>query len=314
VEIPLGALTAISGVSGSGKSSLIMDCLFPMAANQIAGMRQKVREKGRLVIAAPRVPIQGVHLVDQDPIGGTPRSTPASYTGVLDALRKLFASLPQSKLKGFDVGRFSYNKAGGRCEACEGKGYNQIEMHFLSDVWEMCEQCKGKRYNQETLAVEFKGKNIADVLDMRIDEACEFFANQRSILKPLVVLRDVGLGYLRLGQSATTLSGGEAQRMKLAAELGNSRGEHTLYLLDEPSTGLHLHDIQALWNVLRSLVAKGNTVVLIEHQPDMIRLSDWVVDLGPEGGDAGGYLLFQGTPGDFLKSKAASPTRVALLR
>lgn len=309
VDIPLNALTAIAGVSGSGKSTLVMDCLLPMVVNQLAGKRRKNLSKGKLEMP---LSVQDVLLVDQDPIGGTPRSTPASYTGVLDPLRKLFAALPQSKLKGFDIGRFSYNKAGGRCEACEGKGYNLIEMHFLSDVWEPCEQCKGKRYNQETLAVEFKGKNIADVLDMRIDEACEFFGNQRSIIKPLTVLRDVGLGYLRLGQSATTLSGGEAQRMKLAAELGKTRKDGTLYLLDEPSTGLHLHDIQALWLVLQGLVKQGNTVVLIEHQPDMLRLADWIVDLGPEGGDRGGKVLFQGSVEAFMQGKGPSPTRDAL--
>ena len=309
VQFPLDAISVVTGVSGSGKSSLVIDALLPLVTNKVTGSRRKNLSRAKLELPES---IVDVLLVDQDPIGGTPRSTPASYTGVLDHLRKLYASLPQSKLKGYDIGRFSYNKAGGRCEACEGKGYNLIEMHFLSDVWEPCEHCKGKRFNQETLAVEFKGKNIADVLEMRIDEACEFFGNLRNIVKPLQVLRDVGLGYLRLGQSATTMSGGEAQRMKLAAELAKSRHKGTLYLLDEPSTGLHIHDIQALWNVLRGLVAQGNTVVLVEHQPDMISLSDWIVDLGPEGGDKGGQVLFQGRLGDFLRSKVKSPTREAL--
>lgn len=309
VQIPLGAITAVTGVSGSGKSTLVMDSLLPLVTQKLSRSRRKILSRAQLELPPS---VQGVLLVDQDPIGGTPRSTPASYTGVLDSLRKLFASLPQSKVKGFDAGRFSYNKAGGRCEACEGKGYNQITMHFLSDVWELCEQCKGKRYNQETLSVEFKGKTIADVLEMRVDEACEFFENQRNIIRPLVVLRDVGLGYLRLGQSATTLSGGEAQRMKLAAELAQVRKEGCLYLLDEPSTGLHLHDIQALWTLLRGLVANGHTVVVIEHQTDMIRLADWLIDLGPEGGDQGGQVLFQGTVPAFLDSKVLSPTRKAL--
>jgi excinuclease ABC subunit A len=203
-----------------------------------------------------------------------------------------------SRMKGFDAGRFSYNSARGRCAACEGRGAVSIQMHFLSDVWEVCEECKGKRYNQETLSVEFKGKNIADVLDLRIDEACEFFKDQPKILKPLQVLSEVGLGYLRLGQSATTLSGGEAQRMKLAAELSKSKREGVLYLLDEPTTGLHLKDIQILWNLLRRLASLGNTVVVIEHHPDIIRLSDWIVELGPTGGDDGGFLLYQGFPAD----------------
>ncbi|HSQ43265.1 MAG TPA: excinuclease ABC subunit UvrA, partial [Fibrobacteraceae bacterium] len=230
------------------------------------------------------------------PLGGTPRSTPASYTGVLDELRKLYASLPQSKLKGFDVGRFSYNKAGGRCEACEGRGYLEIEMHFLSDVWELCEVCHGKRYNAETLTVTFKGKNIADVLDMRVNEAVEFFQDHPRILKPLKLLQGVGLGYIRLGQSATTLSGGEAQRLKLATELARSArsAQGVLYLLDEPTTGLHLRDIQALWNVIQGLVDQGSTVVLVEHHPDLLRLADWSIDLGPGGGEEGGRVLYQG--------------------
>ena len=238
--------------------------------------------------------IKEVLAVDQSPISGTPRSTPASFTDVLNPIRDLFAKMEMSKMKGFKSNRFSYNCGAGRCEACEGRGLISVEMHFLSDVWEVCDVCHGKRYNQETLAVEFKGKNIADVLDMRIDEACEFFKDIPKIVKKLQVLLDVGLGYLRLGQSVTTLSGGEAQRMKLAAELSRGNGKKgVLYLLDEPTTGLHLKDIQILWNLLRRLSARGNTIIIIEHHPDIIRLSDWVV-----GGKDGGFVTYMGSSAD----------------
>jgi excinuclease ABC subunit A len=313
VKIPVGRVTAVSGVSGSGKSSLVMDCLLPLVANAI-----KPRSRKNLAMGKIQMPegFTEVQLVDQDPLGGTPRSTPASYTGVLDSLRKLYASLPQAKLKGFGIGRFSYNKFEGRCPTCEGRGFIEIEMHFLSDVWELCESCKGRRYNAETLTVLFRGKSIADVLEMRVDEAVEFFQDHKSMIKPLRLLKEVGLGYLRLGQSATTLSGGEAQRLKLATELARSArsAKGVLYLLDEPTTGLHLRDIQALWNVIQGLADQGSTVVLVEHHPDMIRLADWVIDLGPEGGDKGGKVLFQGAVADFLAQKGKNATREALLR
>jgi len=311
-RFPVGRISTVSGVSGSGKSSLVMECLLPLVSNAL-----KPRSRKNLALGKVTLPegITEVQLVDQDPLGGTPRSTPVSYTGVLDALRKLYASLPQAKLKGFDIGRFSYNKAEGRCPTCEGRGFIEIEMHFLSDVWELCETCKGKRYNAETLTVTFKGKSISDVLEMTVEEGVEFFQDHKHVVKPLRMLQQVGLGYVRLGQSATTLSGGEAQRLKLAAELcRGGRNKGVLYLLDEPTTGLHLRDIQSLWNVLQDLADQGNTVVLVEHHPDMIRLADWVVDLGPEGGDAGGKVLFAGPVSDFLKlPKGKNSTRDALI-
>ena len=308
-KFPVGRVSAVSGVSGSGKSSLIMEALLPLVSNALKPRSKRNMAQGRITLPEG---IDEVQLVDQDPLGGTPRSTPVSYTGVLDALRKLYASLPQSKLKGFDIGRFSYNKAEGRCEACEGRGFLEIEMHFLSDVWELCETCKGKRYNAETLTVQFKGKTIADVLDMRVDEAVEFFQDHKFIVKPLRMLKQVGLGYIRLGQSATTLSGGEAQRLKLATELCRSARKGVLYLLDEPTTGLHLRDIQSLWEVIQGLADQGHTVVLVEHHPDMIRLADWVVDLGPEGGDKGGQVLFQGPVEQFLALPGKNATRDAI--
>ena len=281
VKFPKGAISVVCGVSGSGKSSMVMDEIFPR-------LKKKFQARGRKKQSGE------VLLVDQSPISGTPRSTPASFTGVLDDIRRLFAKLPQAKMKGFDYGRFSYNLARGRCEACEGRGAVAIEMHFLSDVWEVCDVCGGKRYNQETLTVTFKGKNIADVLDMRVVEACEFFKDQPKILPKLECLRDVGLPYVKLGQSVTTLSGGESQRLKLAAELARKPAQEMVYLLDEPTTGLHLKDIQILWNMLRKLSARGNTVIVIEHHPDIIRLADWKVELGPVGGENGGYLLNMG--------------------
>lgn len=281
VKFPKGSISVVCGVSGSGKSSMVMDEIFPSLKKKFQA-RGKKKQSGEVL------------LVDQSPISGTPRSTPASYTGVLDDIRRLFAKMPLSKVKGFDYGRFSYNLARGRCEACEGRGAISVEMHFLSDIWEPCEACGGKRYNKETLSVTFKGKNIADVLDMRIVDACEFFRDQPKILPKLEVLRDVGLGYLKLGQPVTTMSGGESQRLKLAAELSATPRTEMVYLLDEPTTGLHLKDIQMLWNVLRRLSARGNTVIVIEHHPDIIRLADWKVELGPVGGSKGGFLLNMG--------------------
>lgn len=294
VRFPENRISTVCGVSGSGKSSLVMDEILPLMKDAFS--RGEKRKRARLRTKFPETVVD-VLAVDQSPISGTPRSTPASFTGVLNPIRELFAKMEVSKMKGFGANRFSYNCAGGRCEACEGRGVVSVEMHFLSDVWETCEACHGKRYNQETLAVEFRGKNIADVLSMRIDEACEFFKDIPKIVKKIQILLDVGLGYLRLGQSVTTLSGGEAQRMKLAAELSRGNGRKgVLYLLDEPTTGLHLKDVQILWNLLRKLSARGNTIILIEHHPDIIRLSDYIVELGPSGGDAGGFVTYAGIP------------------
>ncbi|MCF0221226.1 MAG: excinuclease ABC subunit UvrA [Fibrobacter sp.] len=286
VKFPKGGISVVCGVSGSGKSSMVMDEIYPALKSRFQA-RGKKKQSGEVL------------LVDQSPISGTPRSTPASFTGVFDDIRQLFAKLEQSKVKGFDYGRFSYNIARGRCAACEGRGAISVEMHFLSDVWEVCEACGGKRYNQETLSVYFKGKNIADVLDMRVSEACEFFKDQPKILPKLEALRDVGLPYVKLGQPVTTLSGGENQRLKLAAELARKNAPEMVYLLDEPTTGLHLKDIQTLWNQLRKLSARGNTVIIIEHHPDIIRLADWKVELGPVGGGNGGHLLEMGCNGSF---------------
>ncbi len=283
VKFPKGMISTVCGVSGSGKSSLVMGDVYETLEKTFAARGRK-KQSGT------------VKLVDQSPISGTPRSTPASFCKILDPIRNLFAKLEQSKLKGFNAGRFSYNAGAGRCAHCEGRGAISVEMHFLSDVWEVCEECGGKRYNQETLSVKFKGKSIADVLEMRIVEAIEFFKDQPKILKPLKALDDVGLGYLRLGQSVTTLSGGESQRLKLAAELSATPGENTVFLLDEPTSGLHLKDIQILWNLLRKLSDRGATIIIVEHHPDVIRLSDWIVELGPVGGDEGGYLLYEGVP------------------
>lgn len=293
VDIPLGCFVAITGVSGSGKSTLIRDILLPVLMQQIYKSK---------VPAGRHTRIEGIqHLdkvidMDQSPIGRTPRSNPATYTGVFDHIRKLFASTNEAKVRGYMPGRFSFNVKGGRCEACSGDGTIKIEMHFLPDVYVPCEVCKGARYNRDTLDVEFKGRNIADVLDMAVTEAVEFFANQPAIARHMQTLCDVGLGYVRLGQSAPTLSGGEAQRVKLASELAKRSTGHTIYLLDEPTTGLHFEDVRRLLTVLSRLVDQGNTVLVIEHNLDVIKTADWLIDLGPEGGTGGGRVVAEGTP------------------
>jgi excinuclease ABC subunit A len=293
VEIPLGVFVCVTGVSGSGKSTLIQDTLYPRLMYEIYGTRGTWE---------PHESLEGVEQIDkvidmdQSPIGRTPRSNPATYTGVFDMIRELFAMTPDAKMRGYKPGRFSFNVKGGRCEACKGDGIIRIEMVFLPDVYVPCEVCKGKRYNRETLEIRYKGKNIAEVLEMTIQEALEFFAPIPKIKRKLQTLADVGLGYVRLGQPATTLSGGEAQRIKLSAELGKRSTGSTLYILDEPTTGLHFEDIRKLLGVLHRLVDQGNTVLVIEHNLDVIKTADWILDLGPEGGDAGGELVCCGTP------------------
>lgn len=293
VRFPLGCFVCVTGVSGSGKSTLVNDILYRALMVEIYGSR---------VVPGAHRRIRGTEFVDkvinidQSPIGRTPRSNPATYTGVFDHIRRLYAMTQEAKLRGYQPGRFSFNVRGGRCEACAGDGSIRIEMHFLPDVYVPCEVCKGARYNRETLEVTFKGKNIADVLDMSVEEALEFFANQPSIVRHLQTLADVGLGYIKLGQPATTLSGGEAQRVKLASELSKRATGRTVYILDEPTTGLHFEDVRKLLAVLDRLVDAGNTVVVIEHNLDVIKTADWIIDLGPEGGDEGGCLVAEGPP------------------
>ena len=293
VDIPLGKLVCVTGVSGSGKSSLINEILYKTLAAE--KNRVKVRP-GKCDGIDGLEYVDKVIALDQSPIGRTPRSNPATYTGVFGDIRELFASTQDAKLRGYGQGRFSFNVKGGRCEACSGDGLLKIEMHFLPDGYVPCEVCHGKRYNRETLEVRFKGKNIADVLDMTIDEACTFFENQPKILHKIETLRDVGLGYVKLGQSSTTLSGGEAQRVKLATELSKRSTGSTVYVLDEPTTGLHVADVHRLINILDRFVEAGNTVVVIEHNLDVIKVADHIIDLGPEGGDMGGELVYAGTP------------------
>ncbi len=293
VEIPLGKFVVVTGVSGSGKSSLVMDTLYPALRNIIDGARMRTGEFEKIEGVEK---ISRVIAIDQSPIGRTPRSTPATYTKVFDEIRSLFAMLPESRARGYTKSRFSFNLKGGRCEACQGQGYVKIEMLFMPDVYVECDVCHGKRYNSETLQVKYKGKSIADVLDMSVDEALEFFRNVPKVKKILQVLHDVGLGYIKLGQPATTLSGGEAQRVKLASELRKTGTSRTLYILDEPTVGLHMDDVKKLVDVLHRLVDRGNTVLVIEHNLDVISSADWVIDLGPEGGETGGEVVCTGTP------------------
>ena len=293
VEIPIGLFTAVTGVSGSGKSSLINEILYPAAANRL----NKAKEiEGKYDDIEGLEHLDKVIAIDQSPIGRTPRSNPATYTGVFSMIRDLFASTPDAKERGYKSGRFSFNVAGGRCEHCEGDGIIKIEMHFLPDIYVPCEVCKGKRYNRETLQVKYKGKSIADVLDMTVDEACDFFSNISSVYNKIKTLKDVGLGYIKLGQSSTTLSGGESQRVKLATELSKRGTGRTLYILDEPTTGLHSYDVDKLCKVLKRLEDQGNTIVVIEHNLDVIKIADHIIDLGPEGGDKGGTVIACGTP------------------
>ena len=293
ISIPLGTFTLITGVSGSGKSSLITDTLAPALANRVNHAHRKVGEYKKLMGAEL---IDKVINIDQSPIGRTPRSNPATYIGLWDDIRALFASTPESKARGYAPGRFSFNVAGGRCEACKGDGQKKIEMHFLPDIYVDCEVCEGKRYNRETLQVLYKGKNVYDVLEMTVDEALEFFSKIPSLKRKLETLHDVGLGYIRLGQPATTISGGEAQRVKLASELQKRQTGKTFYILDEPTTGLHFDDVRQLLEVLQRLVDAGNTVLVIEHNLDVIKSADYIIDLGPEGGSRGGTIVAAGTP------------------
>jgi excinuclease ABC subunit A len=300
VTIPLGVFTCVTGVSGSGKSTLAIDTLYRGLAKRLHRARE---------IPAPHRKFEGLEAIDkvihidQSPIGRTPRSNPATYTGIFTPIRELFARLPESRVRGYGPGRYSFNVKGGRCEACGGGGEVRIEMHFLPDMFVTCDACAGKRFNRETLEIEYRGKNICQVLGMTVNEAIDFFANQPVIRRKLQTIVDVGLGYIQLGQNATTLSGGEAQRVKLARELAKRATGRTLYILDEPTTGLHMDDIRQLLEVLDRLVDQGNTVVVIEHNLDVIKQADVIIDLGPEGGDAGGQIVASTTPEQLVRTK-----------
>jgi excinuclease ABC subunit A len=307
LSVPCGLLTCITGVSGSGKSTLINHTLYPLAATEL--------NKATTLKARPYESIDGLqHLdkvvdIDQSPIGRTPRSNPATYTGLFTPIRELFAQVPEARARGYKPGRFSFNVKGGRCEACQGDGLIKVEMHFLPDVYVPCDTCTGKRYNRETLDIRYKGKNINEVLDMTVEDAAEFFAPVPMLARKLETLKDVGLSYIRLGQSATTLSGGEAQRIKLSRELSKRDTGSTLYILDEPTTGLHFHDIAQLLEVLHRLRDDGNTIVVIEHNLDVVKTADWVVDLGPEGGSGGGKIVATGTPETVAATKKSHTGR-----
>jgi excinuclease ABC subunit A len=318
-DFPIGLMTCVTGVSGSGKSTLVNDTLYRHVATRLNDATYD---------AAPCERIEGLeHIdrvidIDQSPIGRTPRSNPATYTGLFTPIRELFAAVPEARARGYEAGRFSFNVKGGRCEACQGDGVIKVEMHFLPDVYVPCDVCKGRRYNRETLEIRYKGSNIHEVLDMTVEDARRFFQNVPAVASKLETLLDVGLTYVRLGQNATTLSGGEAQRVKLARELSKRATGRTLYILDEPTTGLHFHDIAQLLRVLERLRDEGNTIIVIEHNLDVIKTADWIVDLGPEGGDGGGQLVVAGTPeevarqagsytGSYLRRslEASAPTR-----
>ena len=307
LDIPVGLFTCVTGVSGSGKSTLINDTLFPLAQNAL--------NRAEKTDYAPYQSIEGLEHFDkvidinQSPIGRTPRSNPATYTGLFTPIRELFAGVPEARARGYNPGRFSFNVRGGRCEACQGDGVLKVEMHFLPDVYVPCDQCKGKRYNRETLEIRYKGKTIHQVLDMTVEEAREFFDAIPMIARKLQTLMDVGLSYIRLGQSSTTLSGGEAQRVKLATELSKRDTGKTLYILDEPTTGLHFADIKQLLEVLHRLRDQGNTIVVIEHNLDVIKTADWIVDLGPEGGSGGGQIIATGTPDEVAKVEGCHTAR-----
>ena len=294
----MGVMTCVTGVSGGGKSTFLIETLFKAAARRISGAREVPADHDR---------VDGLELldkvidIDQSPIGRTPRSNPATYTGAFTPIRDWFAGLPEAKARGYQPGRFSFNVKGGRCEACQGDGVIKIEMHFLPDVYVTCDVCHGKRYNRETLEVTFKSKSIADVLDMTVEEGVEFFSAVPAVRDRLATLKEVGLGYIKVGQQATTLSGGEAQRVKLAKELARKATGRTLYILDEPTTGLHFHDVAKLLEVLHELVDQGNTVVIIEHNLEVIKTADWIIDIGPEGGSGGGEIVATGTPEEIVK-------------
>ncbi|MDE0728124.1 MAG: excinuclease ABC subunit UvrA, partial [Alphaproteobacteria bacterium] len=297
-HIPLGTFTCVTGVSGSGKSTLLIETMYKALAKFLNGARDHPGAFRK---------IEGLHYldkvvdIDQSPIGRTPRSNPATYTGAFTPIREWFASLPESEARGYKPGRFSFNVKGGRCEACQGDGLVKIEMHFLPDVYVQCDVCQGRRYNRETLEIQFRGKSIADVLDMTVDEGAEFFKAVPLVRDKMVTLKRVGLGYIHVGQQATTLSGGEAQRVKLAKELAKRATGRTLYILDEPTTGLHFDDVRKLLEVLHTLVESGNTMIVIEHNLEVIKTADWVIDLGPEGGSGGGRIVAEGTPEDVAK-------------
>ena len=305
-EIPLGTFTCITGVSGGGKSTLIIDTLYRAVARRLNGAFEQ---------PAPFDRIEGLeHLdkvidIDQSPIGRTPRSNPATYTGAFTPIREWYAELPEAKARGYQPGRFSFNVKGGRCEACQGDGVIKIEMHFLPDVYVTCDVCKGRRYDRETLEVKFRDKSIADLLDMTVEEAASLFKAVPSIREKMETLARVGLDYIKVGQQATTLSGGEAQRVKLSKELSRRATGRTLYILDEPTTGLHFHDVAKLLEVLHELVEQGNTVIVIEHNLEVIKTADWIIDMGPEGGDGGGVIVAQGTPEEIVKGNKGHTAR-----
>jgi len=300
VKFPLGVFTCVTGVSGSGKSTLVNDILYKTISRDLNGANEK---PGKCKEVKGIENIDKIINIDQSPIGRTPRSNPATYTGVFDDIREIFATTNEAKMRGYQKGRFSFNVAGGRCEACNGDGSIRIEMHFLPDIYVPCEICGGARYNRETLEVKYKGKSISDVLEMTVEEALEFFENIPKIKQRVQTLNDVGLGYIKLGQPSTTLSGGEAQRVKLATELSKRATGKTLYILDEPTTGLHIADVHRLVDILQRLVDTGNSIIVIEHNLDLIKASDYIVDLGPEGGNGGGTIVQVGTPEQIVKNE-----------